>query len=172
VENQNPPRQSFVDKLYPFFDRIEKILVFLVLAGFILPYAGMKTLDLITAAMSGLAGIYFLKAYQPLTFEREQGEKAGFKNLLMQTVAPKMVWIGCAVSVIGILFYILGAKGYVQMISVGGSVLLACSLILVFFLANNSRDLKVYTPILFRMIPLLLLDGYIYQFSGGIIWPR
>ena len=169
MENQSPPRQSFAHKLYPFLDWAERILIVIIFAGFILPYAGMKTADLITAGMSGLAGIYFLKAYQPLTFEREDGEKSGFKDLLVMTVGPKMIWIGCAVSVIGILFYTMGLKGYREMIVIGGSVLLGWTFILTLLFSNNSRDLKTYTPILLRMVPLLLLDIYIYQFSPEII---
>jgi hypothetical protein len=109
-------------------------------------------------SLSGLAGIYFLMAYRPPTPVPE-GEKKGFGQLLSQTILPKVLWIGCAVGAIGIMFHLLQLDGAHEMLLIhAASGGVGVGMFLAF---RQSTDSQALTPLLYRAVPLLLISVYL-----------
>ncbi len=157
------PRQSFSGKLRFFLSRAEQALLALAMIGLLLRYAGLPWTTVIMLALSGLGTIFFLSAYlPPEPMESDGAARLGFKDLLMFTILPKVLGIACSVSAIGMLFYLLGFKGYLQMILIGGTVISAGLLILGFGFATETKNIRTMMPILYRAVPLVFIDAYIY----------
>lgn len=109
-------------------------------------------------SLSGLAGVYFLMAYRPPA-PLPEGEKKGFAQLLSQTILPKILWIGCAVGAIGIMFYLLQLEGAREMLLIhAASGGIGVGMFLAF---RQTSDSQTLTPVLYRAIPLLLISVYL-----------
>jgi uncharacterized membrane protein YfcA len=115
---------------------VEKAALITVIAGSafkILHYTGANMLLLI--GLVTLAGTWYLMAFSPKQpSEDEAGTPAGpkdFFSLLVSTILPKVMGIAGAVTVIGILFYLLHMPGATQMLLIGSCSCAAATLILV-----------------------------------------
>ena len=111
----------------------------------------------------GLAAVFFLNAYKPSGIQPPENEKFGFTDLLATTILPKVMWISCAVSAIGILFYIRHSEpqSYKSMLTIGGGSLVIGVFAAGLFLLSGVKNSKNLQPVLLRAIPILVMDIFI-----------
>ena len=78
-------------------------------------------------------------------------------------IIPKVLWISSAICAMGIAFYLfnLGNEGYKNMLLIGGTTVVAATLILLAFLLGGVRYISTVIPVLFRAVPLGLVSLYI-----------
>ena len=119
--------------------------------------------SVLKVSLIGLAVTFFLYAYKPLDIGRDENQQLGFSDLLALTILPKVMWISSAVSTIGILLYLLdlGNDGYKRMLMIGGFTIGISIVLLTIFSVSGVKNIKGIMPVLFRAIPLLLIDCYI-----------
>jgi hypothetical protein len=162
-------RTSFVQSLMPLMKWGERIATAAFIASLITVFiAKGSSMDfaryVFMASSATLAAIYFLNAYMPLNFQREENEKFGMKELLMITILPKILWISCAVCMCG--FFILSENAehdaHLQMWMIGGSSLLSGLAFLAFGVVTADKHASVLTPVALRAVPLLALVIYFY----------
>ena len=140
----------------------EKIFLAGASVGLIFLFLNLDTLVLI-ASLIALAVIFFLSAYRPPEMPASENASQGFQGLFAFVILPKVLWIGCAVSAIGIALYLMGPTndGYQLMLLIGGMSLLSDTGIFVFFLLKGTKHIELISPIFFRAIPLLGASIYI-----------
>ena len=153
----------------PFIVRITKNLrwaerAFLIalVIGTILVFFKIDS-SVLKVSLVGLAITFFLYAYKPLDIVRNENEQLGFSDLLALTILPKVMWISSAVSTMGLLLYLLdlGNDGYKRMLMIGGLTIGISIVLLTIFSVSGVKNIKGIMPVLFRAIPLLLVDCYI-----------
>ncbi|MCA6378593.1 MAG: hypothetical protein IM574_09315 [Cytophagales bacterium] len=154
----------FISKLKPFFSIAEIVCVVGFVLGFLLkkqdyPIGG----EIVMLSLSALAGIYFLSAYLPPDArpEGEPDQRLGFMSLLGRTIAPKVLGIGSAVVVIGILFTLNHFEGSKQMLTIGIATIGGASLVGSVSIATNENARRVLGSLLLRAFPLLLIGVYL-----------
>jgi len=162
----------FVSKLKTYFPILEIVCIAGFVLGFLLkkqdyPIGG----EIIMLSLSALAGIYFLSAYLPPDArpEGEPDQRLGFMSLLGRTIAPKVLGIGSAVVVIGILFSVQQMKGSNEMLLVGSGSLAIASLIGLVSMASDETARKVVAPLLLRAVPLLLIGVYFLSKTPSVV---
>ena len=141
----------------------EKACLIAVLMGAILLYLqGAPTMT--NWFLLALSGIFFLYSFQKKEFPIEENEKFGFSELLGLTIVPKVIWIGCSVSTLGIAFYLFdfGNDGFMQMLLIGASSIATASVLLIVFYLQGTRHIKMVMPVLIRAIPLCIIDIYLF----------
>jgi hypothetical protein len=160
MTNQHP-RTSFQLFLAKNLAKAELLCLTLVAIGIVMHSRSM-TSTVLYVALAILAIILFLNTYAaPVQIEPADDEKLGLKELIALSVLPKVMWISCAVSVLGVLFYLIGSAGYKNLILIGGLSLGFSVLLFVFFRISGTRHLQIVTHVLMRAIPLLLIDAYL-----------
>lgn len=142
----------------------ERFFLVALFIGIVIKLLNAGGISVVTISMAGLGIVFFLYAYRPLEIDRREDEKFGFNELLAFTILPKVTWISSSISVIGILFYLLdlGNEGYKQMLMIGGSCLLLAITLLGFLFISGVKHLNSLVPLLYRAVPLLLIDLYIF----------
>lgn len=140
----------------------ERALLIALVLGTMLMYLKVDT-GVLSVSLIGLAVVFFLYAYKPIEIVRDEKEQLGFSDLLAVTILPKVMWISSAISTLGLLFYLLdlGNDGYKNILMIGGLTIGIAVVLLTVFLSSGVKNLKMVTPILFRAVPLLLIDLYI-----------
>jgi hypothetical protein len=157
------PRQSFSDKLNFILSRAEQALLGLALIGLVLRYANLPWTMVLTVSLAGLAIVFFLSAFTPPDHRKlTESPILGFKDLLAFTIAPKVLGISCAVSAIGILFFLQGLKGYQQMVMIGGVAIAFGLLILGYGFMTDTKNIRTMMPLVYRAVPLGFIDAYIF----------
>lgn len=146
---------SFSQTLFRYLEKAELILVAALAASLLARYLQM---DVASTALkvsgSCLAAVYFLMAYRPPAV-KPTGEIKGMADLAATTILPKVLWIGCAVGINGIMFYLLPLPGAQQMLQIHA---LAGGLGLGMFLAlKNRTGAQELSPVLYRAAPILLI---------------
>lgn len=118
---------------------------------------------LTTIGLGGLGIIFFLSAYKPLEINREESDQIGFNEMLGWLIVPKVLWIGTAVSIIGILFYALhlNKDGYIRMLYIGGGSIITATLVMLLLMAMGIKYMNVNLPIYLRAIPAPLIVAYL-----------
>jgi hypothetical protein len=153
-----PSQSPFSQTLYRYLEKAELILLAALAVSLLARYLQMNGyMTGLQISLSGLAGVYFLMAYRPPASQPE-GERKGFADLLAVTILPKVLWIGCAVGAIGILFYLLQLEGARQMMLIhtgAGGIGLG-----MFLAARQSSSAAALTEVLYRAIPLLMVSVY------------
>lgn len=153
----------FAEKLYKIIGLAERILLAGAIIAFLLNrFEKGNGAELLTLSLGSLACIYFLRTYQPPSYAKQRPEdgaqKLGMLDLLLQTIAPKVGWIGSSVAVVGILFYLQLFKGADQILLIGGVTLAIVSAMLaVSFLKGN----KLAVQLLMRTVPLCVMALYL-----------
>ncbi len=162
----------FISKLKSFFPIAEIACI----AGFVLGFMLSKQDytfggDIVRYSLSVLAGIYFLTAYLPPDAppSNEQDKPAGFLTLLGRTIAPKILGIGSAVMVIGILFAVQQMKGSNEMLLIGSGSLAIASLVGLVSMATDETARKILGPLLLRAVPLLVIGVYFLLNSPRVV---
>ena len=160
--NSNSTPTLFITKITKHLHWAEGVFLLGLVIGTILMLTKIDS-SVTSVSLIGLAATFFLYSYKPIDIPQQENEKAGFSALLTFVIAPKVMWISSAVSVIGLLFYVLDmeAKGYLQMFMIGGSSIAIGVLIFTFALVTGVKHLRVVAPILLRAVPLLLVDMYL-----------
>jgi hypothetical protein len=157
------PGQSFPDKLKFYLARAEQALLGIALIGLVLKFANLPWTTVLTVALAGLAGVFFLSAYLPPDRSKlDDHAPLGLRHLLAFTIAPKILGISCAVSAIGVLFFIEGLKGYLQMVMIGGIAIALGLLVLGYGFMTDTKNIRTMMPLVYRAIPLGLIDPYIF----------
>lgn len=152
-------QQNFSQTLFRYLEQAELLLLVALGASLVARYFQLEGhLTGLQISLSGLAGVYFLMAYRPPS-SPPTGEKKGFAKLVSQTILPKILWIGCAVGTIGIMFYLLQLEGFREMLMIhtaAGGVGVG-----VFLAFRQTSDTQALTPVLYRAVPLLLISVYL-----------
>lgn len=153
----------FAATLYSLLKKVEIALWLALVLGLLLHYGGYPAKNVLIVSLSGLAIVFFLGAYQPSNIVRSDNEKLGFMDLLYLTIAPKLVGISMAVSLIGILFYFINAnvEGTKQMLFLGSISGIAASLVIGIGVATRAKNSSVLIPILYRAVPIAIASAYL-----------
>lgn len=85
------------------------------------------------------------------------------KNILLELIMPKVLWLSNAASLLGILFYTLntGNNGYLNALLVGGSTICFALIVFIFTFIKKGKIHNELGFILIRSIPILLISLYI-----------
>lgn len=156
-----PTPNPLVTRITAYLPIAEKIFLMGLAIGIVLTLASLDSLVL-KASLVGLAATFFLYGYKPIDVPVKEDENLGFPELLGYSIAPKVTWIACAVSLIGILFTMQNFEGSKQMLYIGGTTLVISSLIFIFLSAKRTKHMSVVVPVLYRAVPLLVLDLYLF----------
>jgi hypothetical protein len=123
---------------------------------------------MIVPSLSMLSVIYFLTGYvpRPANEDEEQPQPLGFGALLGRTIVPKILSIGSAVTVVGILFTIQHFNGFREMLLIGSSTLAVASVIGLINTISDEPGRRALGSLLLRAIPLLLIGSYLLMLHG------
>lgn len=149
------------EKLFKYLYPAETFFLGLLTVGILLPKFDIDSSGIIMISLSGLAVIFFLYAYRPLEVKIGQGDKMGFKELIYLTILPKLLWLSASVNAIGVLFFLLDMKGYKEMLMIGSATSLVALVIIGIFFLTEEKHIKATIPILYRVVPLLLVAAYV-----------
>lgn len=150
-----------IAKIITFLPITEKIFLSALAIGFVLYSTNIDSQVMKVSAL-GLSFIFFFSQFVPLEIRYEENEVLGFRELLGCVIAPKILWISCAVSMMGVFLWLLESKGYKQMLYIGGTSLAVASFVVIFLTVTGTRHTRVVVPILYRAIPLLVVDLYLF----------
>jgi hypothetical protein len=169
MPTEREQNRAFVKSLTPLLKWLERIAT----AGFIASLAtvflsGGSQMDIarnvFMASAAILSGVYFLNAFMPLDFERDENEKFGMKELVLTTIIPKVLWISAAVCMSG--FFVLSQNhehdAHLNLWFIGGFSLFGSLAILSFAMVTGNKHTRVLAPVAFRAVPLLVLVTYFY----------
>jgi len=158
--NFQPTPNRLITRITPYLPIAEKICLMGLAIGIVLSLANLDSLVL-EASLVCLAVTFFFHGYKPIDVPETEREKFGFLELLGYSIAPNISWVACAVSAIGILFTMQNSEGAKQMLFIGGTTLGIASLIIIFLTAIGVKYMSAVIPVLYRAIPLLVLDLYL-----------
>lgn len=163
----NPqPTPAFVQILAKILTVGEVVTILLSLAGVTFKvmhwtYAN----ELLMLGLSGLSGVYFLRAFQMPTPEpdtKTATEKKGVLDLLALAVLPKLGGISMSVALTGLLFGLLHLAGAAEMLMIGTSSLLGCLAIAFLAVATNAPKYPQVIGFLYRGIPIFIIAAYAF----------
>lgn len=157
------PQQPLLFKILPFVPWAERVFIVAALIALALKATGNPSTTLLVISLGGLAAGFFLSGFIPLDIPYDENIKLGFIDLLALTIVPKVMWIGSAISVLGILFHQLGLPPdrYLQLFMIGSSVLVG-ALVHLITLVQGVKRLHYVMPIYYRAIPVLLVMAYLF----------
>lgn len=144
----------------------EKIFLAGIVIGMLLIYMNIDS-NVALVSINGLSAIYFLNAYRPS--ESVDDGPQGFGALLVLSILPKVMWISLSVSLVGITFHVLALAGAMQMVMIGAISLGAGLLLFLIFVASGAKGIKMNVPMLYRLIPIFLVDLYLLYGSTNTI---
>lgn len=164
----------FSKMLQSVLSKAELVALAITVIGLILFNNGQEIgSNILTLGLTTLAGIFFLTAFMPASpasddenQKIEKETKKGFVDLI-GLVLWKVMHIGCAVTTIGILFYILHLLGFGQMLFIGTSALILSVAFSALSILQKSENMNTLKSGLMRAIPLVLLGSYILYMN----WP-
>ncbi len=159
--NSTPTPTPLIIRITKHLPLVEKFLLTGLAVGVILTLLKMDT-SVTRLTLLGLGVTFFLSAYRPPEIPMQENEKFGFSELLGFMIVPKVLWISCAVSALGIAFYLGGNEGSKQMLFIGGSSIGIGTFLFLILLLNGVKHIKTVTPVLVRAVPLLLTDVYLF----------
>lgn len=156
---------SFVQKLFPLLSKVEIACMLALAIGLVAQYLKYPAQSLLVVALGGLSIVFFLGAYEPPTFVRDENEKFGMPELLQLVIVPKILGISMAVACIGILFKMIGVnpEGSAQMLLLGGSTSAITIAIILIGLVTNVKHIQSIVPKLYRAVPIAAAALYLYS---------
>lgn len=155
-------RPSFAEKLFPFFNTLEKLFLVGFIVGVGLRITHTEGSDqILIISMSGLAAICFLTAYKP------PAENPGndFKALIV-TIVNKVLYIGSTVCIIGLLFFLMHFTGHQQMLMIGALSVGICTVISLYLITQVKESVAVLQPALLRGLPLGIAAVFVLYYFG------
>ncbi|PZR38955.1 MAG: hypothetical protein DI538_08275 [Azospira oryzae] len=156
-------RTPMILKITPYVGLFEKIFLTGLTIGLALTYFNAESKTIIQISVLGLAITYFLTAFKTIDIPRKEDEIFGFKDLFASTIAPKVIWISCGVSLFGLFIYTLqlGHDGHKQAFMVGGSSIAMGLIIIGYSAITGTKHLSYILPTIIRASPLLIVDFYL-----------
>lgn len=121
--------------------------------------------SILIVSLPGLALCYFLSAYLPPSEQPEDTSSRGFVDLLVMTIIPKVLWIGCSVATMGIFFQVMKMQGNEQMLLIGVLSVASCVFLLMVF-GVIGKPIRPALPILLRALPVLAVALYFMLHKG------
>lgn len=160
--NMHTPQPSPVNQIIRFRDRLEIVLLSALFIGVILAWTQTNS-QVLPTALVALAPVFFISAFLAVAPASSDSQPQGFISLLVSTILPKVMWISCAISAVGIAFHLfhVPSEHYAPMIMIGGTTLLGGTLEVIVFALMRVKQIRVVLPVLYRAIPLLAMDAYI-----------
>jgi hypothetical protein len=172
MNQPTPPVSPLMAIIFRLLNYIEIIAWALTGVGCAMLYSRTEgALEMLMVAMSVLSSVLFLRAYQPpnvppALVENESDRPKGFFDLLGSTIAPKVMWIGSSVTVVGILFSLLKLKGAMEMLSIGCVMLPITAVLVGIFIVTRPAWAGTVMPPLYRAVPVWLVGVYLFMRSG------
>jgi hypothetical protein len=145
-----------VSKYLPWAERT--ILIALILGVFLRQYQANATLQIL--AIVALATLYFLMAFLPTEIKNPNEERQGFGALLAFTICPKLINIGNAITLIGILFVLIGLQGAMNQLIIGLISSTVATLIIAIGIFTNGYG-KELIPTVFRSVVLIAVGLFL-----------
>jgi hypothetical protein len=142
-------------KILPNVQRIALLISLIGLAFLILHYPGADQLLMI--GFSTLAMAYFFMAFMPMHIP------VGCKPDLYSTIVYKIIYIGCSVATIGILFQFLIFNGARDLLRIGSGTTGVAMIISVILIARKNDNWIVLKDAIIRGAGLLLLSLYMMR---------
>lgn len=157
-------RSPFLEKLMSYLSYAEIGALFLSALGLAFLYLHWEgSHQLLQVGFTALAMIYFLSAFtlpvDPATGP-ESDQRKGFMDSFAKTILRKVIYLGCAVSLFGLLFALLGRPGAGQLLLIGGTTLVLASLLAGLAVLSNNTLLAFLQGPLLRAVPLAMLAVY------------
>lgn len=150
---------SFVELLQrKILPNVQHLALLIAVVGFIfliLHYPGADQLLII--GFSTLSMAYFLMAFMPLYIP------VGCKPDLYATVVYKIIYIGCSVATIGILFKFLKLNGALDLLRIGSAATGVAMIISVILIARKNDNWIVLKNAIIRGVGILLLSIYMIR---------
>lgn len=151
---------AFVARIARYLPIAEKVSLALIVLGVGLWYLKVDD-SLAMISFSLLAAVYFLNGYVRVGPAGTENERPGFLDRIAQTIVPKVMWIACAMSVVGILFYVLNMNGSKEMLMIAVPAMAMGLVLFAAMFAAGAKNINLLTPILYRAIPLFLIGIYL-----------
>ncbi|MBI3219122.1 MAG: hypothetical protein HYZ44_06400 [Bacteroidetes bacterium] len=158
-------RVSFIQKLFPFLNKIEIACWLGLIIGFVAQYLNYPSQSLQVVSLIGLSIVFFLGAYQPSNIVQEEGEKWGMPELFQLMIVPKVLGIGMAVACLGIVFKIIdnNPKGSAQMLLLGGGTCAIAITIALVGVLTKVKHVQSVVPKLYRAVPIAAAALYLFS---------
>jgi hypothetical protein len=157
---QTEQRSSIV-LIARFLPSIEKLSLLLLVVSGVMILFKQPGEQLLMLSLSTLATVFFLRAQTPGEYPASNDTPMGFRELLAFSILPKVLWISASIGTIGILFHLLGLSGARQMLVIGATSLSFAVTVLAVLFVTGARNLNILRPLLFRVLPLLIVTLYI-----------
>ena len=147
---------------------IELFFTIILLTGILFSILHMDDDIPMITSLIGLSITYWLSAYKPIEIISNGEEKFGMRELLAWSILPKICWISCGVSSLGVLLFFINPfnEGYKTMLTIGGFALGGALVAVVFLFTTGVKQVKVLAPVLLRAVPWFLLDLYFLMNSS------
>ena len=165
-QTTQPRVTPFTGVIFRLLNYIEMIALVVAAVGFAMLYTSMEGApEMLMVALSTLAGVFFLKGYQPPPVQEQKADapKPGFIDLLGTTIVPKVGWIACAVGTTGILFRILNLTGNQEMLMIGCTVLTIALVLIGIFTISKPERASGLMPLVYRAVPVCLIGVYLFM---------
>lgn len=150
---------SFVEVLQrKILPNVQHVALLIAVVGFvflILHYPGADQLLMI--GFSTLAMAYFLMAFMPIYIP------AGCKPDVYATIVYKIIYIGCSVATLGILFQFLKFNGAYDILRIGSAATGIAMIISVILIARKNDNWIVLKNAIIRGGGLLLISIYMMR---------
>lgn len=155
--NQQEGQTSILIKIQPYLPKLEKALIGLVALGVVTNYVNPAGFSVVIVGLGLLAVVYFLFSFSRVDFERDEDDRdeSAYAHLFTYTIAPKTLWMGSAISLFGILLYLLKQPDdrHIRTIMIGGPTIAICLAIWAYAAVTGARHLRYFIPILYRAVP-------------------
>jgi hypothetical protein len=150
---------SFVEVLQrKILPNVQHVALLIAVVGFvflILHYPGADQFLMI--GFSTLAMAYFLMAFMPLYIP------TGCKPDVYATIVYKIIYIGCSVATLGILFQFLKFNGAYDILRIGSAATGVAMIISVILIARKNDNWIVLKNAIIRGAGLLLISIYMMR---------
>lgn len=142
-------------KILPNVQHVALLISLTGLAFRILHYSGADQLLMI--GFSTLAMSYFLMAFMPMHIP------VGCKPDVYTTMVYKIIYIGCSVAAIGILFQFLNLNGASELLRIGSAATGVAMIAAVILIARKNDNWVVLKNAIIRGAGLLLISIYMMR---------
>jgi len=115
---------------------------------------------LLSVGLYAWAGVSFLRAYLPPFPVTHQSTRS------LAEVASALLWqvlhIASSVSAIGVLFFLLREKGFMQLLLVGTTALVGCMAVFTLMILKSNVNGNYFKPVIFKAAALVLIGLYVF----------
>ena len=162
------PQPSIVNNLMRKLPIIEMILLAILGCGLLAHYLEVSQAgSLVTLALGGLAGIFFLSAYIPPEKKQtaQTDVKSGLADLLFATILPKILWLSCAICALGLLFFQMDTDndGYKMMLMIHSVITPGAVILVGLGSVRGVQGASLLFPVLIRAVSLFIVAAYLIR---------